>query len=101
VLIWKGHQHDGGNYVDLLVNGQVSCRSKNIYANRRGGYVEPKDGTIQESMVMPVGSHISDVGVCKDWTEVKKGDKLKVIAYYNDTLHMQMRTASGGLDEQM
>jgi hypothetical protein len=52
-------------------------------------------------MIMPPGTHISDVGVCKDWTEVKKGDKVKVIAYYNDTLHMQMRTASGGLDEQM
>lgn len=50
---------------------------------------------------MPEGSHISDVGVCKDWGEVKKGDKLKVIAYYDDKTHMQMRDKNGNLEKQM
>jgi hypothetical protein len=86
---------DGGTKVDLFINGKLSCTSKQIYANRRGGYVEPDDGTVIKSMVMPEGTHISDVGKCKDWTSVKKGDKLKVVAYYNDTEHMQMRNSKG------
>jgi hypothetical protein len=95
------HVHDGGTKVDLFVNGKLSCTSKQIYANRRGGWVEPTDGTVLKNMVMPEGTHISDVGKCKDWTSVKKGDKLKVIAYYNDTEHMQMRNSKGALDKQM
>jgi hypothetical protein len=39
--------------------------------------------------------------VCKDWASIQKGDKLKVIAYYNDTEHMQMRNSKGGLEMQM
>ena len=50
---------------------------------------------------MPEGSHISDVGLCKDWGPVKKGDKAKVIAYYNDTEHMQMKNPRGVLEGQM
>jgi hypothetical protein len=96
-----GHAHDGGTKVELYVNGNLSCTSKQLYANRRGGYTESTDGTIIESMVMPPGTHISDVGVCKDWGEVKKGDKLTVKGYFNDTQHMQMKKASGKLDDQM
>lgn len=97
-----GHMHDGGVRVELLVNGKVSCNSKQIYANRRGHYVEPADGTaIIKGLAMPPGSHISDVGVCKDWGEVKKGDVLSVKAYYDEGQHMQMKKASGVLEAQM
>jgi len=72
------------------VNGKLSCNSKQIYANRRGHYTEPSDGTVIKESVMPAGSHISDVGVCKDWGKVKKGDSLNVKAYFDETLHMQM-----------
>ncbi|RDI80934.1 hypothetical protein Vi05172_g9131 [Venturia inaequalis] len=101
LLMGIGHVHDGGTQVDLYHNSKISCSSKQVYANRRGGYVEATDGSVIKSMVMPEGSHISDVGVCKDWGEVKKGDKLKVIAYYDDKMHMQMRDQSGKLEKQM
>ena len=52
-------------------------------------------------MVMPPFSHISDVGVCKDWGELKAGDQVRVVAYYDDSLHMQMRDANGVLENQM
>jgi hypothetical protein len=87
--------------VEMYHNGKLSCSSKQLYANRRGGYVEANDGTVIKGMVMPEGSHISDVGVCKDWATVKKGDKLKVIAYYDDKTHMQMRDQQGKLEKQM
>lgn len=85
----------------MFLNSKISCSSKQVYANRRGGYVEATDGSVIKSMVMPEGSHISDVGVCKDWGEVKKGDKMKVIAYYDDKTHMQMRDQNGKLEKQM
>jgi hypothetical protein len=96
-----GHEHDGGTHVELYVNNQLSCLSKQLYGNRRGGFIEPRDGTINEQMVMPPYSHISDVGVCKDWGELKAGDKVRVVAYYDDSIHMQMRDARGALEPQM
>jgi hypothetical protein len=97
----NGHMHDGGMYVELLVNGKLSCTSKQLYANRRGHYTEVTDGTIIKDQVMPPGSHISDVGVCKDWGSVKKNDVLSVKAYYDDGLHMQMKNGKGKLEAQM
>jgi hypothetical protein len=96
-----GHQHDGGHLVELYVNGKLSCSSKQMYGNRRGGYIEPTDGTVLPDMVMPPGSHISDVGVCKDWGEVRAGDRLRTLAYYDDQRHMQMKDANGELEKQM
>ncbi|KAE9965029.1 hypothetical protein BLS_007910 [Venturia inaequalis] len=104
VMVWldvTDCARESGTQVDLYHNNKISCSSKQVYANRRGGYVEATDGSVIKSMVMPEGSHISDVGVCKDWGEVKKGDKLKVIAYYDDKMHMQMRDQSGKLEKQM
>ena len=95
------HLHDGGQSIELYVNGKLSCHSRAMYANRRGGYHEPNDGTIVPAMYMPPGSHISDVAVCKDWADVKTGDRLKIKAYYDEGVHMQMRKANGGLDRQM
>jgi hypothetical protein len=46
-------------------------------------------------MVMPPYSHISDVGVCQDWGELRAGDRVKVVAYYDEYTHMQMRDAYG------
>lgn len=100
-LIAAGHVHDGGTKVEMFVNGALSCSSKQIYANRRGTFVEPQDDSITKGMAMPAGSHISDVGICKDWASFKKGDKVKVIAYYNDTEHMQMKNPRGVLEGQM
>jgi len=96
-----GHAHDGGTKVELLRNGKVVCSSKQIYGNRRGGFVESNDGRVIKSMIMPAGTHISDVGVCKDFGPVKKGDKLQVVAYYDDREHMQMKKWSGRLEGQM
>jgi len=86
------------------LNGDLVCNSKTIYGNRRGHFYEPNNGTILPHMVMPPNSHISDVGHCKDIASFKKGDKLKVIAYYDGDLHPQMKAAHGHggmLDMQM
>lgn len=101
LLFAQGHMHDGGVRVELLVNGKVTCNSKQIYGNRRGHYIEATDGSIIEHSVMPPGSHISDVGVCKDWGTVKKGDILSVKAYFDAVSHMQMLNGKGQLEPQM
>ncbi|KAF2667299.1 hypothetical protein BT63DRAFT_414887 [Microthyrium microscopicum] len=101
LIFANGHQHDGGVKVELLVNGKLSCTSKQLYANRRGHYIEPTDGTVQKDLVMPPNSHISDVGVCKDWGTVKKGDVLSVKAYFDGDAHMQMMNGWGVLEAQM
>ena len=85
----------------MLQNGKVACSSKQLYANRRGGFVEPNDGTVIKSMVMPAGTHISDNAVCKDFGTVKKGDTLQVVAYYDSNTHMQMKTAKGRTEPQV
>jgi hypothetical protein len=63
--------------------------------------VELRDGSIQESIVMSPYSHISDVAVCKDWGEVKAGDKVRIVAYYDDSVHMQTKDSRGVLEPQM
>jgi hypothetical protein len=101
-LFVYGHMHDGGSRTELLKNGQVVCNSKMMYANRRGGYEEPPNSPdIIKAMVMPPGTHMSDVGVCKDFGKVKKGDKLQVIGYYDETEHIQMKNPGGKLEGQM
>ena len=85
----------------MLQNGKVVCSSKQLYANRRGGFVEPNDGSVIKSIVMPTGTHISDNAVCKDFGAVKKGDTMQVVAYYDSETHMQMKTSSGGLKPQV
>jgi hypothetical protein len=101
-LFANGHTHDGGVLVELYVNGKLSCTSKQIYANRRGGFTEPNDDkSILNHLIMPAGSHISDVAVCKDWGSVKKGDALSVKAYYDEGQHMQMMNGKGELEVQM
>lgn len=100
LLFANGHQHDGGTRVELMVNGKVSCTSKQLYSDRRGHYTEVKEN-ILPGLAMPAGSHISDVGVCKDWGTVKKGDTMSVKAYFDDKEHMQMKSGKGKLEVQM
>lgn len=96
-----GHMHDGGVKVELLVNGKLSCTSKQMYSNRRGHYIEPTDGGVLKDLVMPPNSHISDVAVCRDWGKIKKGDVLSVKAYFDAHTHMQMMNGKGTLEDQM
>jgi hypothetical protein len=105
-LVGAGHVHDGGTKVEMYVNGVLSCSSKQIYANRRGGFLEPNDSSMSEmghtrETKGVTGMHISDVALCKDWGSVQKGDKVKVIAFYNDTEHVQMKNPKGELEGQM
>jgi hypothetical protein len=55
----------------------------------------------QFSRIPKLTVQVSDVGVCKDWGTVKKGDQLSVKAYFDDNDHMQMKNAKGRLEEQM
>jgi hypothetical protein len=77
----------------------LHATSKQIYANRRGGFVElADDAVVIKSMQMPVGTHTA---VRKDFGKVKKVDKLQAVAYYDEALNMQMRDNRGALELQM
>jgi hypothetical protein len=97
-LFATGHVHDGGEKVEMYINDKLVCNSKQMYANRRGKFYEPNDGTILDGQVMPPGTHISDNGVCRNFASGKKGDRVRVKAYYDDSKHMQMRNPKGYLE---
>jgi hypothetical protein len=73
----KPHLHDGGINVTVSVNGKASCTSQAIYGGEAGttdiGGQKWETITAYESCLKPV--------------EVKKGDKVKMIAWYDLTKH--------------
>lgn len=73
-----GHEHDGGTQVELFQNGKLICTSKQMYGNKGAAYEEPNDGSIASVYMMGKDAHISDVGLCKNFGTVKKGDKVSM-----------------------
>src|SRR5579859_2880484 len=63
LLFATEHVHDGGINVELHINRRLVCVSKQLYANRRGGYTEPADNSVLRDIAMPMGEHISDTAV--------------------------------------
>jgi hypothetical protein len=89
-----GHMHDGGNDVQLYKNGNPTpiCTNKMLYGHRRPGFLPmPKDivmsGMGAQSNEPDV--HISDSGLCYNFGEIKKGDKLQITAHYDQIAHPQ------------
>jgi hypothetical protein len=88
----KGHLHDGGDHINLELNGKPICRSNAVY-----GPPTKEDG--QEWMV------IKEMTQCTAPVAVKKGDKLQMTSYYDTEKYPPRHTggdhshSSGDADE--
>ena len=82
-----GHVHDGGDRVEMLVNGEVVCESKAKY----GG----------EGKIKGEWATIGEMGFCEKPVSVKKGDILNIQAHYDFDAHPARMHAHGGQAEQM
>jgi len=75
-----GHVHDGGTHADVTLNGKVVCTSKMLYARKPEFISAPGAGGADHHAA---ALHISDAGACRDFGDIKVGDELKVISYYD------------------
>jgi hypothetical protein len=73
----KPHLHDGGVNVTFSVNGKIACTSQAIYGGEAG--TADIDGQKWET--------ITAYEPCLKPVEVKKGDKVKMVAWYDLTKH--------------
>ena len=73
----RGHMHDGGDSVEILVNGKQICNSKATY----GG-----DGTTTK-VDGKVWTTISNMASCTDPVKVETGDSLQIIAHFDLDAH--------------
>lgn len=74
LLDTAAHLHDGGTHMEVLRNGEVICSTSVLYGRKP----ETREAAGEGHGML----HISDAHVCRDFGSVKKGDELKVIAYY-------------------
>jgi hypothetical protein len=86
-----GHMHDGGDSVNLYVNGKQACESAAQYGGP-GSVRTTKDGRKWET--------ISSVASCFEPIQVKKGDKVEIEAVYDIEKH-PLRLSKGAKMEQM
>jgi hypothetical protein len=81
ILNAKGHLHDGGDRIELLLNGKVICDSHAVYGKRKFQNGQPWEViTEMEQCAMPV--------------RVKKGDMLSMKSYYDVVKHPARHTHS-------
>ena len=71
----RGHLHDGGDHVEMTVNGKSVCQSKAIYGGASGTAAGGNWTTV------------SDMSTCNDPIAVKKGDQLAISAKYDLQAH--------------
>jgi hypothetical protein len=74
----RGHLHDGGEAMELFVNGKMVCRSGSVYGGK-GGIMTLDDGTKWET--------ISAMTDCNNAVPLKKGDILTMKAIYDLKKH--------------
>jgi len=99
-----GHVHDGGDRMDIQVNGQTVCNSVAHYGESPE-YIEAMDGMDHGGtpttmaggdmghMAHPGMPHISSMDLCFSPTgivQIRAGDVFKIIAYYDSAKHQQM-----------
>lgn len=91
LLFSTGHTHDGGVDTTLYLNGKAVCVNGQLYG-RKKPYVERETGR----------THISDIGVCTNFGQIKVGDELRIGAHYNTTLYPLEKAMDGhGLEPVM
>jgi len=87
----RGHLHDGGAYLKVMVNGKQLCDSEALYGGPEHTSKTP-DGKIWETL--------RETQVCENMN-VKKGDKMVVIAAYDTEKHPAREDPHGGMAENM
>jgi hypothetical protein len=77
ILYRRGHMHDGGESVEILVNGKQVCDSKASYGG--AGSTTKVDGKEWAT--------ISKMASCADPVTVETGDSLQIIAHFDLDAH--------------
>jgi Stress up-regulated Nod 19 len=75
----RAHMHDGGEGIKLYINEKLACDSKAVYG-----------GNPQAMMIGPDGKKwetISSMKECIEPIQVKKGDGLRMEAYFDTDTH--------------
>jgi hypothetical protein len=80
ILNSKGHLHDGGDHIELLLNGKVICNSHAVYGKRK----------VQENG--QAWEIITEMTQCPMPVRVKKGDLLSMKSYYDVVKHPARHT---------
>jgi hypothetical protein len=73
-----GHMHDGGDNMELFINGKTACVSKAVYGI---------DGQILTDQNGNTASSIVGMKPCVTPIQLKKGDRLSVTANYDRSVH--------------
>lgn len=87
----RGHLHDGGEAMELYLNGKKVCTSKAIYGGEGGTMVVA--GKKWET--------ISEMTDCDGTIPVKTGDRLKMKALYDLDKHPLRESHGGSHGEEM
>jgi Stress up-regulated Nod 19 len=89
ILNSKGHLHDGGDRIELLLNGKVICDSHAVYGKRK---------TTDSGQAWEV---ITEMEQCPTPIRVKKGDLLSMKSYYDVVKHPARHTHSSTKGDDM
>ncbi|RDI85061.1 hypothetical protein Vi05172_g5044 [Venturia inaequalis] len=92
ILTRRGHVHDGGTTVSIIVNNATICDSTAIYGTN-GQTLKNADGSQWQT--------VSAMSECNEPTKVKKGDKVVIDARYDLDLHPARKHIGGGMAEEM
>ncbi|KAF2674351.1 hypothetical protein BT63DRAFT_449343 [Microthyrium microscopicum] len=85
IMYSRAHLHDGGDRMDIEVNGKIFCSSKAEYGGEgRGG--EGRGGEGRGGEEKSKGT-LSGQSSCPPVLEIHKGDKMKLTAYYDLEQH--------------
>jgi hypothetical protein len=87
----RGHLHDGGAYLKVTINGKQLCDSEALYGGPDHTSKTP-DGKIWETL--------RETTVCKNMN-IKKGDKMFVVAAYDTEKHPAREQPHGTMAENM
>ncbi|KAE9991312.1 hypothetical protein EG327_000153 [Venturia inaequalis] len=88
LFVFRGHMHDGGEYIDLKVNDELACNSLAVYGGK-GHVGKNADGKVWET--------IGDMKTCPEGVVVKKGDRISMSASYDLAAHPAREGGHGGM----
>jgi hypothetical protein len=78
MILLVGHLHDGGNDIQLTINGKEICDSKAIYGGK-GFEGKSADGKAWNT--------INHMDLCPTTIPLKRGDELVIQANYDTEKH--------------
>jgi hypothetical protein len=85
-----GHMHDGGTNLQLYINDKVVCNSIMFYDGGAKGLIKAHDWVSTKGVAAQAGknetfggAHIAAPGVCTNFGTIKKGDIIRIEAFYD------------------